>query len=260
VAAEMMAAAGAVATAAVASGAVAIPADAIAAAPSVVKPAAPRRVIPEKAKLTRTQKFRLWIGRPLVATMAFATMVAVGLPVIAATYTRDSANPVAWRNVSLYELQGKLDYCFKVPSVGSVFACDYGLVSESGGLAPRKGRIKHTTILKPYPVAGPIIVDAAPQVASAPVQAGSAPAPAPVAVAPGPLTGGGGGGGGKPIVQPTPVPVSYPVINFPAGPMSAIESTCERAKQAAQNQSAAYQQNVERQCEAAKQAYERAHP
>ena len=51
-----------------------------------------------------------------------------------------------------------------------------------------------------------------------------------------------------------------PVISFPAGPMSAIEATCEAAKQAAENQTEAYKQSVELQCEAAKQAYERAHP
>jgi hypothetical protein len=61
---------------------------------------------------------------------------------------------------------------------------------------------------------------------------------------------------GKPSQNTGP----YPVINFPAGPMSAIEATCEAAKQAAENKGSAYQQNVERQCEAAKQAYERAHP
>lgn len=61
--------------------------------------------------------------------------------------------------------------------------------------------------------------------------------------------------------NPAPRPVeTFPVINFPPGPLSAIEATCEAAKQAAQNKSAAYQANVERQCEAAKQAYERAHP
>jgi hypothetical protein len=53
---------------------------------------------------------------------------------------------------------------------------------------------------------------------------------------------------------------AFPVINFPAGPMSAIESACEAAKQAGSNKGEAYQQNVELQCEAAKQAYERAHP
>ena len=41
--------------------------------------------------------------------------------------------------------------------------------------------------------------------------------------------------------------------------MAAIEATCEAAKNAAQGQSSAYQQNVETQCEAAKQAYERSH-
>jgi hypothetical protein len=61
-------------------------------------------------------------------------------------------------------------------------------------------------------------------------------------------------------VRPAPPVASYPVLSFPAGPQSAIEAACERYKQAAQNQSPAYQQNVERQCEAAKQAYERAHP
>jgi hypothetical protein len=60
--------------------------------------------------------------------------------------------------------------------------------------------------------------------------------------------------------NPPVAAANYPVINFPAGPMSAIEATCEAAKQAAQNQSSAYQQNVEQECEAAKQAYERSHP
>lgn len=59
---------------------------------------------------------------------------------------------------------------------------------------------------------------------------------------------------------PPPPPASFPVIVFPAGPMSAIEATCEAAKNAAVNKSAAYQADVERQCEAAKQAYEKAHP
>ena len=63
-----------------------------------------------------------------------------------------------------------------------------------------------------------------------------------------------------PAGRPSQTTGPYPVINFPEGPMSAIEATCEAAKQAAQNQSSAYQQNVEQQCEAAKQAYERAHP
>jgi hypothetical protein len=60
--------------------------------------------------------------------------------------------------------------------------------------------------------------------------------------------------------QPDPGPGNFPVINFPAGPLSAIEAACEAAKQAAENQSEAYKQSVELQCEAAKQAYERAHP
>lgn len=52
----------------------------------------------------------------------------------------------------------------------------------------------------------------------------------------------------------------FPVINFPAGPLSAIEATCEAAKRAAEPYGEAYKQNVERQCEAAKQAYEHSHP
>ena len=52
----------------------------------------------------------------------------------------------------------------------------------------------------------------------------------------------------------------FPIINFPAGPMSAIEATCEAAKKVAERYGGAYQQNVERQCEAAKQAYEHSHP
>lgn len=71
--------------------------------------------------------------------------------------------------------------------------------------------------------------------------------PAPQA-APPPAGGGASAGG------------NFPVINFPAGPMSAIEATCETAKQAAETQSESYKQNVERQCEAAKQAYEQSHP
>jgi len=52
----------------------------------------------------------------------------------------------------------------------------------------------------------------------------------------------------------------FPVIKFPAGPLSAIEATCEAAKRAAEQYGEAYKQNVERQCEAAKQAYEHSHP
>ena len=51
-----------------------------------------------------------------------------------------------------------------------------------------------------------------------------------------------------------------PTINFPAGPMSAIEATCEAAKLAAEGEPEAYKQAIERQCEAAKQAYEHSHP
>jgi hypothetical protein len=86
--------------------------------------------------------------------------------------------------------------------------------------------------------------------------------PAPPASRPGPpavATAAAPAPAKPPAGQPVRT-ASYPVVVFPAGPMSAIESTCEAAKQAAQNQSAAYQQNVEQQCEAAKQAYERAHP
>jgi hypothetical protein len=60
--------------------------------------------------------------------------------------------------------------------------------------------------------------------------------------------------------QPNPGGGNFPVINFPAGPMSAIEATCEAAKQSAENKSEAYKQSVELQCEAAKQAYEQSHP
>jgi hypothetical protein len=208
----------------------------------VVVPAAPaapavpaRRVAPEKPKLTPAQKFRIWIGRPLVAVIAFSSLVVVGLPVGAATYTRDSANPVAWRNLSLYEVQGKFQYCFEKPTFSSVFACDYAHVTDVGGVSPRKSRIKRTTILVPYPVAGPVIVDPAP--------AGTV----------------AGSGGASPNGRPAAI-TNFPTIAFPAGPMSAIEATCEAAKNAAQNKGAAYVQNVERQCEAAKQAYERAHP
>jgi hypothetical protein len=60
--------------------------------------------------------------------------------------------------------------------------------------------------------------------------------------------------------QPGSAHGNFPLINFPQGPMSAIEATCEAAKQAAEGKSEAYKQNVELQCEAAKQAYERSHP
>ena len=208
-------------------------------------PATPtRRVAPEKPKLTPAQKFRIWIGRPLLAAIAFSSLVVVAIPVAAATYTRDSANPVAWRNLSLYEVQGKFQYCFKSPTFNSVFACDYAQVTDVGGLSPRKSRIKRTTVLMPYPVAGPVIVDAAPAGTSGPGAVAS--------------SGDGAATGGGP--RPAQAITNFPIIAFPAGPMSAIEATCEAAKNAAQNKGAAYIQNVERQCEAAKQAYERAHP
>lgn len=66
--------------------------------------------------------------------------------------------------------------------------------------------------------------------------------------------------GTAPSAEPDPTLGSLVVINFPPGPMSAIEATCEAAKQAAENQSEAYKQSVEVQCEAAKQAYEQTHP
>jgi hypothetical protein len=217
--------------------------------PTVLDPVPARRTAPEKRKLTPAERFRIWIGRPLLAGIAFASLFAVGLPVIGATYTRDSANPLAWRNLSFGEVQGKLQYCFagsRLP--GSAVWCDYGHAIEAGGLAPKKGRIKKTFIQVPYPVAGPIIYDQAPAQPS-----GGGPAA-------GPQAGGGAPtrAGGQPVPMAGNGP--FPVIHFPAGPMAAIEAACESAKQAAQGQSAAYQQNVERQCEAAKQAYERAHP
>ena len=225
---------------------VAVASPAAVAIPEVVAPAAPtapaapaRRVAPEKPKLTPAQKFRIWVGRPLVAVIAFTSLVVVGLPVGAATYTRDSANPAAWRNLSLYEVQGKFQYCFKNPTFSSVFACDYAHVTDVGGLSPRKSRIKRTTILVPYPVAGPVIVDAAPA---------------------GTVASSGAGLGAASLNGRPAAITNFPIIAFPAGPMSAIEATCEAAKNAAQNKGAAYMQNVERQCEAAKQAYERAHP
>ena len=217
--------------------------------PAVNPAASPRRTAPEKRKLTPAEQFRIWIGRPLVASIAFASLLAVGLPVIGATYTRDSANPVAWRNLSPGEVQGKLQYCFASARMpGSMLWCDYGNAVEAGGLAPKKGRIKKTIVQVPYAVAGPVIYDQAPASASgsgaiAPRTEGAPPAR---------------GGGGQPGPQPAGGP--FPVIQFPAGPMSAIEAKCEAAKQAAQNQSSAYQLNVERQCETAKQAYERMHP
>lgn len=61
-------------------------------------------------------------------------------------------------------------------------------------------------------------------------------------------------------VSTTGAPAEVPTINFPAGPMSAIEAACESAKKAAEAKRPAYIQAVERQCEAAKQVYERAHP
>jgi hypothetical protein len=70
--------------------------------------------------------------------------------------------------------------------------------------------------------------------------------------APPPATAPGG--------QPGPGAGGFPVIKFPAGPLAAIEATCEAAKQAAENKSEAYRQNVEMQCEAAKQAYEQSPP
>jgi hypothetical protein len=217
------------------------------AAPPVTSPSAPRRVAPAKPALTPAQKFRLRVGRPLLAGLAFATLILVGLPVAVATYTRDSANPVAWRNLSLLEVQGKLQYCFKKPAVASVFSCDYGQLSTPGPDSPPRGRVHRVVILKPYPVAGPVIYDP----------------PAPSGVSGQARASGSGGApdqGGRPAGQVAPVAGNFPVINFPAGPMAAIEATCEAAKNAAQGQSSAYQQNVERQCEAAKQAYERSHP
>jgi hypothetical protein len=219
------------------------PPHAAVAVPSVTSPSAPRRVAPGKPALTPAQKFRLRVGRPLLAGLAFATLILVGLPVAVATYTRDSANPVAWRNLSLLEVQGKLQYCFKKPALASVFSCDYGQLSTPGPDSPPRGRVHRVVILKPYPVAGPVIYDA----------------PAPSAVS-GQASGGAPDQGGRPAGQAAPVAGNFPVINFPAGPMSAIEAACEAAKNAAQGQSSAYQQNVERQCEAAKQAYERSHP
>ena len=217
--------------------------------PAVLPATSPRRTAPEKRKLTPAEQFRIWIGRPLVASIAFASLFAVGLPVIGATYTRDSANPLAWRNLSLGEVQGKLQYCFASARMpGSMLWCDYGHAVEAGGLAPKKGRIKKTMVQVPYAVAGPVIYDQAPTSASGSGAIASRTEGAPPAR----------GGGGQPGPQPAGGP--FPVIQFPAGPMSAIEAKCEAAKQAAQNQSSAYQLNVERQCETAKQAYERMHP
>jgi hypothetical protein len=187
------------------------------------------------------------VGRPLLAAIAFASLVVLGLPVAAATYTRDSANPLAWRNLSLYEVQGKLDYCLQKPTLASLSACDYGHVKETGGLSPRKVRIERVVVLMPYPVAGPIIVDGGGQAAAAPVKAAGRP------------QDGGDEEGGQRAARSTPVPGNFPVIKFPAGPLSAIEATCASAKKAAAGQSAAYLQDIGRQCEAAKQTYERTH-
>ena len=240
------------------------------AAPAVAKPVAPRRTPPEKRKLTRLERFRVWVGRPLLATIAFGGLIALGLPVIGATYTRESANPMAWRNLSAGEVQARVQYCFgKSGPATSAIWCDYGHAADAGGLSPRMGRIKTTVVQVPYPVAGPVVYDvttvrlpdqpvsAQPVGASGPPVAGT-PVRPPVSGLP--VSGPPVSGGGQPVQPPATGAGPYPIIQFPAGPMTAIESTCEAAKQAAQQQSPAYQQNVEMQCEAAKQAYERANP
>lgn len=239
------------------------------AAPAVAKPVTPRRTPVEKRKLTRLERFRVWVGRPLLATIAFGGLIALGLPVIGATYTRESANPMDWRNLSAGEVQARVQYCFgKNGSATSAIWCDYGHAADAGGLSPRMGRIKKTVVQVPYPVAGPVVYDVTTvrlpdqPVSTEPIPVSGPPATGTPVRPPvsGPPADGAPGGGGQPVQPPATGAGPYPIIQFPAGPMAAIESTCEGAKQAAQQQSPAYQQNVEMQCEAAKQAYERAHP
>jgi hypothetical protein len=199
---------------------------------------------------------KLRIGRPLIAAIAFGSLVVSAVPVAAAAYTRDSVNPLAWRNLSLYEIQGKLDYCLKEPMPSAVLGCDYGRVSETGGLEPRRAKVKQIVILKPYPVAGPVIVDGAGLAAPGSESTDTA----------SPAKGSNGEHDGrtsedrKRAALPTPTAGNFPLINFPPGPMSAIEAACESAQKAAAGQSQAYRQNVAKQCAAAEEAYERAHP
>ncbi len=176
------------------------------------------------------------------------TIVVAGvLLASAATYTRDSLNPLAWRNLSVQEVQGKFGHCFKKVTVASLFACDYRGDSGTAAVRPRAGQNRPTESSTPASVAEP-----ATAVDGGVVAVGYAPAPQ--VPAPSVLMA-------APVTAPRPAinAANFPVIAFPAGPMPAIEAACESAKQAAERQGPAYVQNVERQCEAAKQAYERAH-